>query len=157
MRVWTILDFAATITYSPSMGNKQLQEAVSLYTIQRWEHRMYRWMEVYSRFIDWDSVLMMLKFRWISAQRSTSRIDAFQRWLHVRSIEYRHSTVPMRQFRLCKITILTQFWSSVATAWLGPVMTDFGWLSQIKKSSCHWSQVARINGDLKRSNYDLNH
>ena len=46
---------------------------------------------------------------------------------------------------------------SVATAWLGPVMTNFGWLSQIKKSSCHWSQVAHINGDLKWSDYDLNH
>ena len=45
---------------------------------------------------------------------------------------------------------------SVATAWLGPVMTDFGWLSQIEKSSCHWSQVAGANSDLKWSNYDLN-
>ena len=44
--------------------------------------------------------------------------------------------------------------SSVAMAWLGPVMTD-GWLSQIEKSSCHWSQVTSANGDLKWSDYDL--
>ena len=46
--------------------------------------------------------------------------------------------------------------SSVATAWLGPVMTDFGWLSQIEKSSCHWNQVTGANSDLKWSDYDLN-
>ena len=52
---------------------------------------------------------------------------------------------------------MTRMMSSVAMVWLGPVMTDFGWLSQIEKSSCHWSQVTGANGDLKRSNYDLNH
>ena len=41
--------------------------------------------------------------------------------------------------------------ASVAMAWLGLVMTDFGWLAKLR------SQVAGANGDLKRSDYDLNH